>query len=111
MVFIWEAWNLDHIAKHGVSREEAQYVVAHAARPFPREVGDAKQLIWGPTSRGRLLQVVFAYRGEDEIDYGSLSFEDLIELTEVTRVIAVYVIHAMPLTERMVRQYRKLQRK
>lgn len=111
MVFIWDDWNLRHIAKHGVSRWEAEYIVLHAVPPFPREVGDGKQLVWGPSARGRLLQVVFVYREEDEIDYETLAFEDLIELTDAATAVAVYVIHAMPLTERMSRQYRKLQRK
>jgi uncharacterized DUF497 family protein len=111
MVFSWDDWNLRHIARHGVSRGEAEYVVSHAAPPFPREIGDGKHLVWGPTSKGWLPQVVFTYRAEDEIDYESLDFEDLVELADETNVIVMYVIHAMPLTERMVRQHRKLRRK
>ena len=40
--FRWNDWNRDHIAVHGVSAAEAEYVVNHAAAPYPEQIGDDK---------------------------------------------------------------------
>jgi hypothetical protein len=55
MIFAWDDWNERHIAEHDVAREEAEAVIRRATRPFPREVGDDKHLVWGATPTGRLL--------------------------------------------------------
>jgi uncharacterized DUF497 family protein len=59
MIFRWHDWNIDHIAQHAVEPEEAEYVVERARPPFPRRIEDDKFLVWGRTSGGRLLQVIF----------------------------------------------------
>jgi len=106
MIFSWDDWNIDHIAEHGVARGEAEFVVRHAAPPFPAESGDGKFVVWGQSRDGRHLQVIFVYREEDEVDYESLTLEDLLTL-EVDGGPVAYVIHAMDLTPKMKQQYRR----
>ena len=107
MIFSRDEWNVDHIAGHGVEPEEAEYVVKHANAPFPREIGDDKYLVWGRTEEARYLRVVFVYRSEGDFDYESIDLEDLLELDEATPVV-VYVDHAMEMTDRMKRRFRRL---
>ena len=85
MDFRWAAWNADHIAAHGVGPGEAEDVVESARSPFPRRIEDDKWLVWGSTSNGRLLQVVFVL-DEDG---------------------TVFVIHARDLTAREKRRMRR----
>ena len=84
----WIEWNLEKIAGHGVSRDEAEHVVEHARPPYPRYREDEKLLVWGPTESGRLLQVVYLLEPDD----------------------AVFVIHARPLTDNEKRRHRRAQR-
>jgi uncharacterized DUF497 family protein len=107
MIFSWDDWNTDHIAEHGVDEAEAEYVVKHARPPFPREIGHEKYLVWGRTAEGRHLQVVFVYRSPGDVDYESIGLPGLLELAEETPVV-VYVVHAMEMTARMKKQYRRL---
>ena len=86
--FRWNEWNVEHIARHGVSREEAEYVVDHAARPFPRHHGDGKFLVRGQSEEGRWLQVVYVFDPRD----------------------VIYVIHARPLKETEKRATRRSRR-
>jgi uncharacterized DUF497 family protein len=106
VIFAWDDWNIEHIAAHDVEPAEAQYVLEHAGPPFPREIGNEKSLVWGQTADGRYLQVVFTYRSDEEIDYESLTVADLMAL-EAGDVPVVYVIHAMEMTPKMKRQYRR----
>lgn len=46
MAFRWNEWNEDHIAAHGVTREEAEYVVRRAKAPYPRRIQEEKWLVW-----------------------------------------------------------------
>jgi hypothetical protein len=85
---------------------EAEYVVKHAEPPFPSESNDGKLVAWGQTREGRYLQVIFVYRSDDEIEYESLLLEDLLKLEDGAGPV-IYVIHAMALTEKMKRQYRR----
>lgn len=85
MLFRWNGWNEEHIAAHGVEPEEAEDVVLGARPPFPLGQADEKYLVWGSTTSGRLLQVVFVIDPDD----------------------TVFVIHARPLTEREKRRYRR----
>jgi hypothetical protein len=107
MLFSWDDWNVGHIGEHDVDPKEAEYVVKHAAPPFPREIGDDKHKVWGQTAEGRYLQVIFVYRSDDEVDYEALTLPDLLAL-EAGEGPLIYVIHAMDLTPNMKRQYRKL---
>src|SRR5665213_2886056 len=90
MLFSWDDWNIDHIAKHNVKPSEAEYIVRHAASPFPREMGDEKYKVWGQTADGRYLQVVLVYRSDDEVDYESLSLTDLLAV-EASEGPVIYV--------------------
>jgi len=107
LVFSWNAWNVGHIARHGVTPAEAEYVVRHARPPFPRKVGDDKRLVWGQTQRGRHLRVVFVYPPDDEVDVDSLSAADLMAFSDGDATV-VYVIHAMELDDDEKRLFRKL---
>jgi uncharacterized DUF497 family protein len=85
MVFRWNEWNIEHIAKHGVSPEEAETAVRRAKRRFPRKVEDEKWLVWGRGSGDRPIQVIFVLDDDDTI----------------------YVIHARPLTDSEKRRFRR----
>jgi len=85
MQFRWNRWNLEHVAKHGVSPDEAASALRGAARRYPRKVGADRWLVWGRGRGGRLLQVVAVLDRED----------------------TVFVIHARPLTEREKRRFRR----
>lgn len=52
----WDAWNRDHLTKHGVAPEEAEEVVAGEA--VVRETYKERLLFIGPTLGGRVLTVV-----------------------------------------------------
>ena len=56
----------------------------------------------------RLLQVIFAVKRPDEVEFESLSIEQWADLDENDRII--YVVHAMDLTPKMKRLYRKRRR-
>jgi hypothetical protein len=56
--FRWNAWNVDHIAGHGVAPDEAEHVVARAHAPYPEARGKGRWRVVGPGSGGRFLQVV-----------------------------------------------------
>jgi uncharacterized DUF497 family protein len=86
MEFRWNDWNEDHVARHGVSLEEAEHVVEVARSPFPRMIEDDKRLVWGRGRGGRPLQVIFFL---DEDDF-------------------VYIIHARPLTEKEKARFRRI---
>ena len=85
MDFRWNAWNVEHLAQHGVSPEAAEDVVETARSPYPRRIGEDKLLVWGASELGELLQVVFV----------------------VDAVGSVFILHARPLTEREKQRYRR----
>ncbi len=66
-MFIWDAANIDHIAEHGISTEEAEQVIdndpLHIERQFRN--GEPRVLHLGETLAGRILYVVVTQRGED----------------------------------------------
>ncbi len=59
MGFRWIAWNAEHIAEHGMSVDEAEFVVTGAGRPYPEYLGDGRFLVRGQTAAGEYLQVIF----------------------------------------------------
>jgi uncharacterized DUF497 family protein len=85
MKFRWNDWNIEHVQEHGVSLEEAEDVVLEARSPFPEDRGDGKSAVWGPGWGGRLIQVVYVERDDDE----------------------VFIIHARPLTDQEKHRYRR----
>jgi hypothetical protein len=56
--FRWNEWNVEHLAEHGITPDEAEFVVERARRPFPRYIGNGKYLVWGQCRHGDYLQVV-----------------------------------------------------
>ena len=85
MEFRWNSWNIEHIAEHGVSPEEAEAVIRGARTPYPQAREDDKWRVAGRGRGGRWLQVIFIFDPED----------------------TVFVIHARPLTDREKKRVRK----
>lgn len=85
MLFRWNAWNLEHIARHGIGDEEAEYVVNQAKRPFPGERADKKYLVMGRTPDGHYIQVIYLIDPDG----------------------TAYIIHARLLTDSEKRRYRR----
>jgi uncharacterized DUF497 family protein len=85
MEFRWIDANREHVGRHGIRSEEAEYIVRRARRPYPEKREDEKFYIAGQLTDGTFVQVVFI------IDPPPL----------------VYVIHARPLTEKEKRIYRR----
>jgi hypothetical protein len=83
--FRWIAWNVDHIGRHGVTPAEAEHVVNRARAPFPQRIEDDKRLVWGTAPDGRYLQVIYVLDPDR----------------------TVFVIHAMPMTDKQKRQLRR----
>lgn len=65
-MFVWVSANVQHIGKHDVSTDEAEYIVRHAQMPWPEETGDAKLRVWGQTADGRYLQVVYFLPADEQ---------------------------------------------
>jgi len=72
--FRWNRFNLDKIAMHGVTREEAEHVVRFARPPFPRRHRRGTWYVLGRGNSNRRIQVVYTI---DDTDH-------------------FYIIHAMP---------------
>jgi uncharacterized DUF497 family protein len=87
MEFVWNANNIDHIAKHGISPSQAEYLVVHARQPYPQMVGDDRRIVVGRLADGHYVQVVYV---------PSRSVPG-----------AVYVMHARPLTDDEKRRFRR----
>jgi hypothetical protein len=86
--FRWNEWNVEHIGAHGVSPDEAEYLLDHARPPYPEPIGDDKWRVRGPTAAGRYIQVVFLFDPDD----------------------TVYIIHARGLNDHEKRQLRRRMR-
>jgi uncharacterized DUF497 family protein len=86
--FRWNGHNEDHIAEHGVTPEEAEFVVNQPARGFPRREEQSKYRVWGQSGSGRYLQVVYIFSPPG----------------------VVYVIHARDLDHDEKRRLRRVRR-
>jgi uncharacterized DUF497 family protein len=106
VIFQWDEDNLAHIAEHGVSPDEAEYVIERAMPPFPRAAADGKFIVWGRTDDGSYLQVGFVYLADERVDVSWLQPMELLDFEAGGKVL--YVFHAMPMTPDQKRQYRKL---
>lgn len=53
---VWDEWNLDHIAKHGVTYEDVEAVIKGPA--VARAIYKQRFLVVGPTPDGRVPAVV-----------------------------------------------------
>ncbi|HEY8748535.1 MAG TPA: hypothetical protein VIM11_11215 [Tepidisphaeraceae bacterium] len=83
--FRWNEWNLDHATRHGVGRLEAERIVDHPGRGWPRRGGRDKLMVQGRGEGGRMVQVVYLLDADGTI----------------------FIIHAMPLTTRRRRGRRR----
>jgi len=106
VIFQWDEDNSEHIAEHGVSPDEAEYVIERAMPPFPRTAGDGKFILWGRTDYGSCLQVGFVYLTDERVDVSRLQPMELLDFEAGGKVL--YVFHAMPMTSDQKRQYRRL---
>jgi len=64
LVFDWDDANVAHIAKHAVTRAEAEQVVSGASLPLSIEErgGEERYMELGETAQHRLLIVVWTWR-------------------------------------------------
>ena len=104
--FRWDSWNLNHISEHRVKPSEAQYVVEQARAPFPKAAGNEKWLVWGQTLEGRFLQVIYVFDSDEDYDYESMTWQDMLELS-ADNAPRKYIIHARDLTAREKSRYRR----
>jgi hypothetical protein len=88
-----------------VSEEEAEYVVLHATPPFPEEREDGKHCVWGQTSSGRFLQVIYLYRPVESVDLRYVPPHRRLDLEHEDEV--VYIIHARDLEPHEKRRLRR----
>ena len=65
MLFDWDEANRQHISEHGVSSDEAEYVVANDPWDVSLQIVDGEErfLQVGATNRGRVLVVISTVRG------------------------------------------------
>jgi hypothetical protein len=110
VVFSWDDFNRDHVAKHQVGLDEAEHVVRNAENPFPQTIEDDKLVVWGPTAAGRYLQVIFVLKSPGEVAYESLAVEDWMAVEAGEATVVIRIIHAMELTQRMKSLFRKRRR-
>jgi uncharacterized DUF497 family protein len=82
---VWDEWNLEHIAKHGITQGDVEGVLKGPA--LARRSYKNRFLVIGPTTNGRVLAVVI---GADPHDPGSY-----------------YVFSARPASRRERRHYQQ----
>jgi uncharacterized DUF497 family protein len=87
MEFVWNRRNIDHIAKHGISPREAEYVVMHARPPYPEMVGEEKRQVVGKLDGGDYIQVIY--------------------VPSRSVVGGIYIMHSGRLTEDEKRRFRR----
>ena len=63
-MFLWDRENLSHIARHNVSRDEAEQVIENNPLDLERQIrnGEKRILHLGETTAGRVLFVVVTLR-------------------------------------------------
>lgn len=86
--FRWNAWNLEHATRHGISPFEAESVVRGARRPYPKRIEQEKWMVHGRGVGDRFVQIFYL----------------------VDPAGTLYVIHARPLSGAEKHRYRKRQR-
>jgi uncharacterized DUF497 family protein len=64
--FDWDEHNVRHLALHGISRSDAEDVLAgnHLLLEYQMEGNEQRWVAVGATRAGRVLSVVFTVRGE-----------------------------------------------
>lgn len=65
LTFEWDTANEAHIARHQITQQEAEEIVCGSSLPIgtDRLGGENRHVELGETSRGRLLIVVWTWRG------------------------------------------------
>ena len=58
---IWDEWNIDHIARHGVEPEEVERVCK--GKHLARRGREGTYTVTGQTQAGRYLTIILAPRG------------------------------------------------
>jgi uncharacterized DUF497 family protein len=110
VIFLWDDFNRAHATKHGVKKEDAEFVVEHASPPYPRRKEKGKLLVWGADRAGRIVEVIYAMKTAEEIEFESIDPMQLADVADQENVVGVYIIHAMPLDGRRLKQYRRSRR-
>lgn len=64
--FRWIDWNLEKIARHGLSTDEVEFVVNNPIPPYPRKEGE-KSIVAGPTRSGLWIQVIYVFDPDGRI--------------------------------------------
>ena len=59
--FRWNDANVEHIDRHNITPTEAEYVVNHPFRGYPRAMEDDKYLAKGQTAQGHYIQVIYLF--------------------------------------------------
>ncbi|MFZ0798047.1 MAG: BrnT family toxin [Terriglobales bacterium] len=64
--FDWDEQNEKHLSNHSISRSEAEDVLSgnHVLLEYQMEGGEQRWVAAGATRTGRILNIVFAVRGE-----------------------------------------------
>jgi uncharacterized DUF497 family protein len=64
--FDWDTGNIEHIALHGVSVDDAEYVLTHPTLDLGVQDWDDEERFGevGETAKGRILVVVTTWRGD-----------------------------------------------
>ena len=64
--FDWDEQNARHLAKHGISRSDAEDVLLgnHILLEYQVKSNEQRWVAVGATRTGRILEIVFAVRGE-----------------------------------------------
>lgn len=64
--FDWDKQNEGHLARHGISRSDTEDVLLgnHILLEYQAEEGEERWIAVGATRVGRVLNIVFAIRGE-----------------------------------------------
>lgn len=57
---IWNEWNVEHTAKHGISQEEIEE--ACFTKHFDIKNGKSKIAVWGQSSVGRYVIIILGIR-------------------------------------------------
>ncbi len=64
---VWDDWNVEHIARHQVTRDEAEEV-CHG-NPVVQEGKKGRILVFGPSHTGRMLAVVLDQSDISGVNY------------------------------------------
>ncbi|MGB7156911.1 MAG: hypothetical protein WBD40_02525 [Tepidisphaeraceae bacterium] len=112
IIFLWSWRNVEHIGKHDVEPDEAEYVARGANRPYPEATGDEKWAVWGATTTGRLLQVIFVRVRIEDVqaeEFEQLEWHERVALEKGEA--AARIIHARDLTDSEKRRLRRRKRR